>query len=135
MPSKLGFGNSRTPMTKKASYGSAMHYKNPVKMTAAQKTLPENLKAGIRAKEEKDSGLKMYDKASPNKTKLGRSLMGRKKHTDDSGKVTITDKKNRIVKTKQDGITTKYKKGSRPNAALGSEGNTMFNIGSGKVIR
>ena len=31
MPSKLGFGNSRTPMTKKVSYGSAMHYKNPVK--------------------------------------------------------------------------------------------------------
>ena len=31
MPSKLGFGNSRTPMTKKVSYGSAMHYKNPIK--------------------------------------------------------------------------------------------------------
>jgi hypothetical protein len=31
MPSKLGFGNTRTPMTKKMSYGSAMHYKNPVK--------------------------------------------------------------------------------------------------------
>jgi hypothetical protein len=31
MPSKLGFGNSRTPMTKKASYGSALHYKNPIK--------------------------------------------------------------------------------------------------------
>jgi hypothetical protein len=31
MPSKLGFGNSRTPMAKKVSYGSAMHYKNPIK--------------------------------------------------------------------------------------------------------
>jgi hypothetical protein len=31
MPSKNGFGNSRTPMTKKVSYGSAMHYKNPIK--------------------------------------------------------------------------------------------------------
>jgi len=31
MPSKQGFGNSRTPMTKKVSYGSAVHYKNPVK--------------------------------------------------------------------------------------------------------
>tara|TARA_R110002020_G_scaffold7779_1_gene32250 strand:- start:232 stop:567 length:336 start_codon:yes stop_codon:yes gene_type:complete len=31
MPSKHGFGNSRAPMTKKVSYGSAMHYKNPVK--------------------------------------------------------------------------------------------------------
>ena len=39
MPSKNGFGNSRTPM-KKVGYGSAMHYKNPVKMTAAQETLP-----------------------------------------------------------------------------------------------
>ena len=134
MPSKNGFGNSRTPM-KKVGYGSAMHYKNPVKMTAAQETLPENLKAGIRAKEEKDSGLKMYDKASPNKTKLGRFLTGRKKHTDDSGKVTITDKKNTIVKTKKDGVTTKYKKGSRPNAALGRMGNTMFDIGSRKAIR
>ena len=51
MPSKHGFGNSRTPMTKKVSYGSPMHYKNPVKLTAAQETLPEKLKAGIRAKE------------------------------------------------------------------------------------
>lgn len=64
MPSKHGFGNSRTPMTKKVSYGSAMHYKNPIKMTAAQETLPENLKAGIRAKEEKESTMKMYDKGS-----------------------------------------------------------------------
>jgi len=31
MPSKLGFGNSRTPMNKKVGYGSAMHYKNPIK--------------------------------------------------------------------------------------------------------
>mgnify|MGYP000483418137 CR=1 FL=1 len=62
MPSKNGFGNSRTPM-KKVGYGSAMHYKNPVKMTAAQGTLPENLKAGIRAKEEKQAPTKMYDKS------------------------------------------------------------------------
>ena len=114
MPSKNGFGNSRTPM-KKVGYGSAMHYKNPVKMTAAQETLPENLKAGIRAKEEKDSGLKMYDKASPNKTKLGRWLMGRKKQTLADGTVVITDKRGGIVKTKTaDGTKTKYKKGNRP---------------------
>ena len=31
MPSKLGFGNSRTPVLKKVSYGSAIHYKNPIK--------------------------------------------------------------------------------------------------------
>ena len=30
MPSKLGFGNTRKK-TGKASYGSAMHYKNPIK--------------------------------------------------------------------------------------------------------
>ena len=33
MPSKNGFGNSRTPMMKKVSYGSAMHYKNPIKFS------------------------------------------------------------------------------------------------------
>ena len=104
MPSKNGFGNSRTPLAKKAQYG--VDQKNPT-----------------------------TTKASPNKTKLGRWLMGRKKHTDDSGKVTITDKKNTIVKTKKDGVTTKYKKGSRPNAALGRMGNTMFDIGSRKAIR
>ena len=37
--------------------------KNPIKMTAAQETLPEDLKAGIRAEEEKDSGFKMYGKS------------------------------------------------------------------------
>jgi len=30
MPGKNGFGNSRVPMTKKVSYGSALHYKNPI---------------------------------------------------------------------------------------------------------
>ena len=67
MPSNNGFGNSRTPMTKKVSYGSAMHYKNPVKMTAAQETLPEFIKTEIRAKEEKKAPTKMYDKAAPTK--------------------------------------------------------------------
>jgi len=68
MPSKNGFGNTRIPM-KKVGYGSAMHYKNPVKMTAAQETLPENLKAGIRAKEEKEAPTKMYDKSPVKKDK------------------------------------------------------------------
>ena len=36
--------------------------KNPIMMTEAQETLPENLKAGIRAKEAKDSTMKMYGK-------------------------------------------------------------------------
>jgi len=38
--------------------------KNPIMMTAAQETLPENLKAGIRAKEAKESTMKMYGKKS-----------------------------------------------------------------------
>tara|TARA_R110002012_G_scaffold123915_1_gene274593 strand:+ start:41 stop:322 length:282 start_codon:yes stop_codon:yes gene_type:complete len=79
-------------------------------------------------------GSAFYGK-SPMKTRLGRALMGRKKHTDDSGKVTITDRKGRIVKTKEGGVTTKYKKGSRPRAALGREGKIMFNIGDRKVVR
>ena len=37
--------------------------KNPIMMTAAQETLPENLKAGIRTKEAKESALKI--KISP----------------------------------------------------------------------
>tara|TARA_R110000796_G_scaffold62983_1_gene145224 strand:+ start:59 stop:247 length:189 start_codon:yes stop_codon:yes gene_type:complete len=41
--------------------------KNPITMTEAQKTLPEELQAGIRAKEEKDSGAKMYNKGSMTK--------------------------------------------------------------------
>jgi|CoawatStandDraft_6_1074263.scaffolds.fasta_scaffold47914_2 hypothetical protein len=78
MPSKHGFGNSRTPITKKVSYGSAMHYKNPVKLTAGAKEKimasdanPE-FKAAI-AKEspipmyDKGSMAKMYDKAAPTK--------------------------------------------------------------------
>jgi hypothetical protein len=83
MPSKNGFGNSRTPM-KKVGYGSAMHYKNPVKMTAAQETLPENLKAGIRAKEEKQAPTKMYDKSPVKgvKVKPRQTTSGSKKKVD-----------------------------------------------------
>ena len=57
-----------------------------------------------------NTGFKME---SPLKTRLGRWLMGRKKHVDSSGKITITDKDNKVVKTKSKGVTTKYKKGSR----------------------
>ena len=54
-------------------------------------------------------------KSSPTKTKLGRALMGRKKHVTEDGTVVITDKKGRIVKTKtKDGTKTKYKKSNRP---------------------
>ena len=60
MPSKYGFGNTRkkSPMP---MYGKSQ--KNPVMMTKAQETLPEKLQAGIRAKEEKESGMKMYGKS------------------------------------------------------------------------
>ena len=51
MPSKNGFGNSRTPIMKKVSYGSAMHYKNPVKkadkgLLAISKDLGDSKKPG-----------------------------------------------------------------------------------------
>ena len=54
-------GNSGGGPSAMKMYGKG---KNPIKMTAAQETLPENLKAGIRAKEEKASVVKMYDKGS-----------------------------------------------------------------------
>ena len=60
MPSKNGFGNTRKK-SPTMMYGKG---KNPIMMTEAQETLPENLKAGIRAKETKDSAMKMYDKGS-----------------------------------------------------------------------
>jgi len=65
MPSKLGFGNSRTPMTKKASYGSAMHYKNPVKLTENAKTkiMASDANPEFKAAISKVSVAKMYDKS------------------------------------------------------------------------
>jgi len=68
MPSKLGFGNSRTPMTKKASYGSAMHYKNPVKLTENAKTkiMASDANPEFKAAISKASVAKMYGK-SPTK--------------------------------------------------------------------
>ena len=115
MPSKNGFGNSRTPMTKKVGYGSAMHYKNPVKKMDPM----HNGEPGVQKEDFKQfssSPTRMYDKASPNKTKLGRYLMGRKKQTLKDGTEVITDKRGDVVKTKKDGVKTKYKKGSRPSA-------------------
>jgi len=56
-------------------------------------------------------------KASPAKTKVGRWLMGRKKETLGDGTEVITDKRGGVVKTKKDGVKTKYKKGSRPSSA------------------
>ena len=55
-----------------------------------------------------------YPGTSPTKTKVGRWLMGRKKHVEDDGTIVITDRHGRIVKTKKDGVKTKYKRGSRP---------------------
>ena len=57
-----------------------------------------------------NTGFKME---SPLKTRLGRFLMGRKKLVKDDGTVVITDKKGHVVKTKKDGVTSKYAKGSR----------------------
>ena len=66
MPSNNGFGNSRTPMTKKVSYGSAMHYKNPVKLTEGAKAELMASDAGpeFKAAISKASVVKMYDKGS-----------------------------------------------------------------------
>ena len=53
---------------------------------------------------------------SPMKTKLGRFLMGRKKTTLSDGTKVITDKKGKVVKTKDaEGTKTKYKKSNRPS--------------------
>jgi len=46
--------------------------KNPIMMTKAQETLPENLKAGIRAKEAKESTMKMYGKKGSMAMKYGK---------------------------------------------------------------
>ena len=54
-------GNSGGGPSTMKMYGKG---KNPIMITEAQKTLPEKLQAGIRAKEEKDSGAKMYNKGS-----------------------------------------------------------------------
>ena len=55
-----------------------------------------------------------FNKKSPFETKLGRWLMGRKKHETSEGTV-ITDKHGNVVKTKDSkGTKTTYKKGNRP---------------------
>ena len=66
MPSKHGFGNSRTPITKKVSYGSAMHYKNPVKLTAGakEKIMASDANPEFKAAIAKESPIPMYDKGS-----------------------------------------------------------------------
>jgi len=56
-----------------------------------------------------------YPGASPAKTRLGRWLMGRKKHVEEDGSTTITDKRGRVVKRKlADGTKVKYARGNRP---------------------
>ena len=62
-----------------------------------------------------------YPGVSPVKTKLGRWLMGRKKHTEGFGTYKhtyITDKEGKVVKSKENiddtKVKRKYKKGDRP---------------------
>jgi len=59
--------------------------------------------------------------ASPAKSKFGRFLMGRQKHTAVDGTEVITDKDGNVVKTSKDGKKVKYKKGSRPKNYMGPE--------------
>ena len=67
MPSKLGFGNSRTPMTKKVSYGSAMHYKNPIKQKTDKK---------VELSEDEKTGYIINDIIKKNKKKKSVDFMG-----------------------------------------------------------
>jgi len=57
-------GNSGGGPSAMKMYGKG---KNPIMMTDAQKTLPPELQAGIRAKEEKAAPPKMYGKKSVTK--------------------------------------------------------------------
>ena len=84
MPSKLGFGNTRKKSSAMPMYGKSQ--KNPVMMTKAQETLPENLKAGIRAKEEKESGMKMYGKSPAKKYAPGQAAAIYAQKADDAKK-------------------------------------------------
>ena len=69
MPSKLGFGNSRTPMTKKVSYGSAMHYKNPVKKMDPMYNNEPGVQKEDFAQFSKESPMDMYGKSPAKKYK------------------------------------------------------------------
>jgi hypothetical protein len=60
-----------------------------------------------------------FNKKSPFETRLGRWLMGRKKHKTSDGGTVITDKSGRVVKSKTaKGVKKKYKKGNRPHAVI-----------------
>ena len=83
MPSKQGFGDSRTPMTKKVSYGSAMHYKNPVKLTkgAKAKLMASDAGPEFKAAISKQAPTKMYDKSPVKKdTKINMNDPKQKKN-------------------------------------------------------
>ena len=56
MPSKNGFGNSRTPLTKKAQYG--VDQKNPIKMTGFSGTSekPQNRSDILSGKKKSNIG-------------------------------------------------------------------------------
>ena len=75
MPSKHGFGNSRTTMLKKVSYGSAMHYKNPVKKKTdppAQGSMTYPNDDRITAVTEKDMEVKAaISNSNKNNTEIG----------------------------------------------------------------
>jgi|21_taG_2_1085346.scaffolds.fasta_scaffold16789_2 hypothetical protein len=76
---------------------------------------PNSMKpSGFKMKYQGDNSAFPF-KESPTKTRLGRWLMGRKKHVDRDGNVTITDKRGRVVKRKQvDGTKVKYARRNRP---------------------
>ena len=92
---------TRKSSTYKMKYSnSAFPFKTPDFSDAKQVKLYET------SKEYRDH-LKSQGITYDSKTKLGRWLMGRKKHTLADGSTVITDKEGKVVKTK-------YKKGNRP---------------------
>ena len=77
------------------------------------------------------SGFKMK---SPLKTRLGRFLLGRKKEKGPSGEDVIVNRKGKVVKTKQHGVTTKYKKGNRPEVASYQFGGDARFTKKGRIV-
>jgi len=127
MPSKNGFGNTRTPMTKKVGYGSAMHYKNPVKLTQEGKNkimasdANLNFKAAIKnaplKEEEKDSTDKtdFWANAYDSQVKSNKA----KKEGDQSRLNSTGDLLNTAVDKAKEGIVTKETKAKVVKAMTG----------------
>ena len=100
---KSPFGYNLDPERFKTTEGESIEKENLDKDTQRWRDMDAKLNSALPSKD------------SPTKTMIGRFLLGRKKHVQPDGSEVIVDRKGNIVKTKSpEGITTKYKKGSRP---------------------